>query len=105
MTGSNAREAASWYALDLGDGVAALAPLERLRRDVDEGPRTDGRGRPAVLWTRRDDGGGLHCRVTAFFSPGAAAVARAAGATPCRRPPRAGLELEAGEPSWEALFG
>jgi hypothetical protein len=95
----------TWTALDLGDGVTALEPLERLRTRVDElARRADGDG-PVVLLTRRDDAG-LHCRVTAFFSPAAAELAEAVGARPCPRPPRAGLDYAAGDPAWgEALFG
>lgn len=51
-----------------------------------------------VRLERRDDDGGLHYRVTAFFSPGAAEVARALGATRCPRPARTGLEFVAGDP-------
>jgi hypothetical protein len=95
----------TWRVLALGDGVTALEPLERLRTRLDEDARRGHRDGPVVLLTRRDDDG-LHCRVTAFFSPAAAEVAMSVGAVPCPRPPRAGLDYAAGDPAWEAaLFG
>jgi hypothetical protein len=95
----------TWAALALGDGVTSLAPLERLRARVDDHARIARPDGPVVLLTRHDDGG-LHCRVTAFFSPAAHELARAVGAVPCPRPARAGLAYAAGDPGWEeALFG
>jgi hypothetical protein len=100
-----ARAEATWTRLALGDGVTALEPLDRLRTQVDDLARQGGHDGPVVLLTHRD-GGGLHCRVTAFFSPAAAEAALSVGAVPCPRPPRAALDYAAGDPAWEAaLFG
>jgi hypothetical protein len=100
----SARTVRTWAALALGDGVTALAPLDRLRVLLDEHARRGDHDGPVVLLTRHDDEGGLHCRVTAFFSPAAGGVARAVGALPCPRPSRAGLVYAAGDPGWEAAL-
>jgi hypothetical protein len=95
----------SWAALVLGDGVTALEPLGRLQERVVEEAQREDRDGIVVLLTRHDDAG-LHCQVTAFFSPAAGELARAAGAVPCAPPPRRGLVYAAGDPDWEeALFG
>lgn len=94
----------TWHWLFLGDGMGAdisLAQIEELFQ-----PTFAAAGRPAemAVFTRRDEGG-LHCQVTAYFAPAARGVAQAFGAQPCLRPPRAGLELAAGdERCWAALF-
>jgi hypothetical protein len=72
---------------------------------VDDLARRRERDGVVVLLTRREDAG-LHCQVTAFFSPAAAELAMEAGAVSCAAPPRRGLAFAAGDPDWEdALFG
>jgi hypothetical protein len=59
---------------------------------------------PACAVFTRRDAGDLHCRVSAYFSPAATAIARQFGAAPCARPGRRGLELLAGpDSSWDLL--
>jgi hypothetical protein len=94
----------TWHWLSLGDGMGAAMPAAQ----IEEAFRSlyEAAGRPAemAVFTRRDEGD-LHCEVTAYFAPAASAVAHAFGAQPCPRPPRAGLELAAGdERCWAALF-
>lgn len=88
----------------LGDGLWAPVALTEIEEQFQ--PLYVAAGRPAemAVFTRRDDGG-LHCQVTAFFAPAASAVAHTLAAQPCARPPRAGLELAAGdERCWAVLF-
>lgn len=90
----------TWHALELGDLLTAQATLDRLRETL----LSTAPGEPgAAIFTRRTSGD-VHCEVTAYFSPGAAALARAFGATPCAPPGRRGLELLAGpESNWAEL--
>jgi len=90
-----------WHCLSLGDLLTAQVELDRIctefaRTVVD-------RSEPAAVFTRRT-AGELHCEVTAYFSPGAADLARQFGAVSCAQPGRRGLELLAGqESSWSLL--
>lgn len=94
----------SWHWLSLGDGMGAdisLAQIEALFQ-----PFSAAAGRPVemAVFTRRDEGE-LHCQMTAYFAPAASGIAHAFGALPCPRPPRAGLEIAAGdERCWAVLF-
>lgn len=95
---------AAWMAVELGDALTAAGPLAEIQ---DAFPaQFEARGRPAgmAVFTRTDAGHGLHCRVTAYFSPAAAGVAPP-DARPCAPPPRAGLELLAGDARSWRLFG
>jgi hypothetical protein len=91
--------------LDLGDGMlasGALADIESAFRE-----KFAAAGRPANMAVfQRHESHGLHCAVTAYFSPAAKRVAERFGdARPCARPVRAGLELLAGEEAaWAVLF-
>ena len=58
-----------------------------------------------AVFMRSDSDGHLHCEVTAYFSPGAANVARIVDARPCAAPRREGLSLLAGDQRcWAVLF-
>lgn len=95
----------SWFAQNLGDGMLAMAPLQRIEERVlslDESVR--GQAELAVF-VRHESEGHLHCEVTVYFSPAAAEVAQAFDARPCQRPSPGGLSLLAGaEAAWPALF-
>ncbi|MFP5504757.1 MAG: hypothetical protein ACLGH6_01025 [Gammaproteobacteria bacterium] len=94
-----------WFRKDLGDGILAGLPLERIEASFREAYARAGQPRDMALFVRRQSDGRLHCEVTVYFAPAAAGVAYACGASPCARPPRAGLELLAGaEGGWETLF-
>lgn len=94
-----------WYFKSLGDGIWADLPSEEIRQRFQ--PLFESAGRPAemAVFTRHEEGD-LHCEWVAYFSPAAAETAQAAGAVPCERPNREGLNLLAGsEDCWSALFG
>ena len=94
-----------WFHRSLGDALTAFEPLgqiEALYRSA-----RDGIVRPedVAVFVRYESEGRLHCEVEAYFSPAAAAIARAMDATPCERPARNGLSLHVGvEASWATLF-
>jgi len=90
-----------WHCLSLGDLLTAQVELDRICSEFAR--TTAGRSEPAAVFTRRA-AGDLHCEVTAYFSPGAADLARQFGAASCAPPGRRGLELLAGPASsWSLL--
>ena len=94
----------TWTTCSLGDGM--WAPVAAAEIEARFLPLFASAGKPAdmAVFTRREEGG-LHCELVAYFAPAARAVADAFGARPCVRPPRAGLELLAGdERCWPTLF-
>lgn len=96
---------ACWFSLPLGDGVLAFEPKEELRAQC--AALWEAAGRPADLavFTRHELEGRLQCEVIAYFSPAAAALARALGAQPCQRPVHHDLDLLAGNKDcWAVLF-
>ena len=96
---------ACWFSLPLGDGVLAFEPKEQLR--TQSLALWDAAGRPAsmAVFTRHVLEGRLQCEVVAYFSPAAAALARAQGARPCAAPPRSDLDLLTGSAAcWALLF-
>ena len=95
----------TWYMLNLGDAMLAADSLEKIRLGFpSRGTRPVLAGEPAVF-VRHESEGRLHCEVRVYFSPAAAALARAVGASPCARPAAADLGLLAGaETAWKTLF-
>jgi hypothetical protein len=94
----------SWSSLSLGDAVTAVmagAALEDQSRAM-----FAALGQPADFAVfRRLETASLHCEVTLYFSPAAAAIASRSGAHPCARPARHGLELVVGDArAWATLF-
>ena len=92
----------SWSVLNLGDATLAMAGLDAVEaRFLAEGPDP---ASGAAVFIRHESEGDLHCELKAYFTPGARAVAEAAGAEPCLRPVRAGLSLLLGPESAWSLF-
>lgn len=92
-----------WYSKSLGDGMWVDSSSEEIKRLFQ--PLFESMGRPAemAVFTQQEMGN-LHCEWVAYFSPLAAEVARAVGASPCARPAREGLNLLAGsDESWSIL--
>lgn len=95
----------TWFSENLGDGVMAFEPKEQIQAQF--APLFGAAGRPAdmAVFARHELEGRLQCEVVAYFSPAAAALARARGAQPCRPPERGDLDLLAGDPAcWALLF-
>lgn len=95
----------TWFSQPLGDGVMAFEPKEALRAQFE--PLFDAAGKPAdmAVFTRHELEGRLQCEAIAYFSPAAAALARAVGARPCDRPTTYDLDLLAGDAGcWAVLF-
>lgn len=95
-----------WYSKDLGDGMMAYLPLDEIEAEFDPRFRAAGKPDDMAVFKRHELGSGLYCNVTAYFSPAAAAVAEACGATPCAPPPADDITLVAGTARcWPVLFG
>ena len=94
-----------WFSKSLGDPLLAGEPLSRLEAVFRAARADPGAPREMALFVRHESEGQLHCELRVYFSPGAAAVARAVEADACERPSPDGLSLLAGGPeSWRALF-
>jgi hypothetical protein len=88
-------DSSAWYHLPLGDGTTAATTLDAIETAfarLDDCHKTN-----AAVFKRFDTSHGLHCEVTVYFSPAAAALAEKFSATTCRKPLRAGLELLVGD--------
>lgn len=95
----------NWYSLSLGDGIMAGTPTVEIEETFQQLFTAAGKPPEMAVFTRPESEGRLHCEVFAYFSPAAAAVAKAFDAEPCVKPVRAGLGLLAGdERSWAVLF-
>lgn len=92
-----------WHTLNLGDGIMAAMPSA----EIEERFQLSAPLLPEMaVFVRSESEGRLHCEVIAYFSPAAAALAKAFEAQPCPKPARAGLSLLAGaEQAWSLLFG
>ena len=86
-----------WHSLPLGDALTAHLALARIRDSFETHYPLADRPAGAAVYVRHESTGGLHCEVTAFFSPAAASLAREFDATPCNAPPAGGLEPLAGD--------
>lgn len=94
-----------WFCKHLGDGILAAAPLGRIEDLFRAEYARTGAPKDMALFVRQLSAGRLHCEVSVYFSPAAAAVARAVEAAPCGRPARNGLSLLAGaDDCWAVLF-
>jgi len=90
----------SWFTLALGDGIIASAPLTRIEEEF--AARYSGAGIDAAVFLRYATENDLHCEVTTYFTPAAAELARAFGASPCPRPAPDNLQLLVGDPECRA---
>jgi hypothetical protein len=96
---------ASWYSLSLGDGMMAGSPAGEIEQLFLKQFSEAGKPPAMAVFTRPESEGRVYCEVIAYFSPGAADVARAFDADLCEKPERAGLSLLAGDPDcWQVLF-
>ncbi len=86
----------AWWCLDLGDAWLASDGLERLQQQYRLFLQS-GEGGDLRLWQRHESEGQLHCRLTVYFPPEAAAFAGFVAAQPCPEPGKTGLsELSLG---------
>lgn len=93
-----------WFSKSLGDGMWADIPSEEIKQIFQTLFESAGRPAEMAVFTRQEEGS-LHCEWVAYFSPVALEVARAAGALPCGKPTREGLNLLAGSDGcWASLF-
>lgn len=91
-----------WHSLSLGDGMMADEPAEEICKRFLSMTNIPAE---AAVFKRLESEGQLHCEAIAYFSPGAAELAKAFDARPCPKPSRSGLGLLAGdEKSWSILF-
>jgi hypothetical protein len=94
-----------WSSKDLGDGLLAWQPLQEIEDAFAARRAVGGGANEMAVFVRHTTQAGLHCRVMVYFSPAAAALGEAFGASPCERPSAAGLDLLAGtDAGWAMLF-
>ncbi len=94
-----------WYSLSLGDGIMAGTPAAEIEQAFLQSFTAAGKPPEMAVFSRPESEGRLYCEIIAYFSPAAAAVAKAFDARPCAKPVRTGLGLLAGdERSWSVLF-
>jgi len=94
-----------WFSKNLGDGMLAYEPLDRLEKLFITMYASAGSPREMALFIRHESEGRLHCEVKAYFSPASAVVAKEVDAEPCAKPSPHALSLLAGsEESWSVLF-
>ncbi|MBI1906370.1 MAG: hypothetical protein HYS20_09085 [Rhodocyclales bacterium] len=94
-----------WFTKDLGDGLTASEPLDRIEDLFRIEHIRAGRPREMAVFISHQSEGRLHCKVFAYFSPASAALAKAMDAVPCGRPSPDVLRLFAdAEEAWPALF-
>lgn len=100
MSGAHAEP---WFCKHLGDGILAAAALGRIE-DLfrAEYARAGAPGDMALFVRQSSDG--LHCEVSIYFSPAAAAVARVVAAVPWDRPLPEGLDLLVGAADSRAVL-
>jgi hypothetical protein len=76
--------------------MMAGAELQRISAALSAARQEPVKPRDWAAFFRHESDGGLHCAVKVYFAPGAAPVAQAFGAVPCRPPTPDGLGLLAG---------
>lgn len=97
--------ATRWYSCNLGDGLLAWEPLQRIENAFEQLYQKSGEPEQLAIFKRHDMEGHLHCEVVVYFAPAAAELARKFGAQPCVKPVRDSLSLVAGNPqAWTLLF-
>jgi len=91
----------TWFTRNLGDAMLAGADLDDIKAlFLSEYEKAD-RAKEMAVFVRHESEGRLHCEVKVYFSPASVIVAKAVGATPCKKPSSEGLGLLAGsELSW-----
>ena len=93
----------SWHSKEVGDGVAALAPTQKLHEAFFNMAKTGSLAPGFGVFARYDFEANM---VTWYFSPESELLALAFGATPCEKPvPQEGLALSVGDQrSWQIHF-
>ena len=69
-----------WFKKQLGDAVMAAPVLETLKEKYIAMYAAPHSNDSPQVWVQYDAAGGLHCEVTVYFSPAAAALAMSVGA-------------------------
>ncbi|MBI1424791.1 MAG: hypothetical protein GC149_15200 [Gammaproteobacteria bacterium] len=94
-----------WFRKNLGDPLLAEPVLDHLHALFTAEYEQRHQPMDMALFIRHESVTHLHCETVIFFSPAAATVATAVGASPCARPVRSDLGLFAGsEQAWTVLF-
>jgi hypothetical protein len=91
-----------WYSKDVGDGIAASAPSDQIQEAFLPFFTAAGQPTDMAVFSRYDLEKNM---VTVYFSPGASALAKMFGATPCEKPKNEGrLSLLVGDRRYLELF-
>lgn len=84
-----------WHRKEVGDGIDAAGPSQRLHDAFVNLARAGGIQRGAAVFGRYDLRANM---ITWYFSPEVASLAQLFGATPCEKPePQAGFSLNVGD--------
>lgn len=91
-----------WYSKELGDGVSAFAPTGQIQEAFLPLFAAAGQPTDMAVFSRYDLEKNI---VTVYFSPGASALAKMFGASPCEKPKKEGrLSLVVGDQRCLELF-
>ncbi|MCB1704039.1 MAG: hypothetical protein KDI17_04200 [Halioglobus sp.] len=80
-----------WHYLNCGDPTLSDPAVQGVIDAFDRIHRHQLLPADAVIYSRHESHGDLHCTLVLYFNPGAAPVASATGATACSRPQPHGL--------------
>jgi len=95
----------TWHTCNLGDAMLAGEVLDEIRASCLSASKRGDKPGDMAVFVRHESEGRLHCEVHVYFSPAAADVAKAFGATACAKPLPHDLGLLAGpDAAWQALF-
>ena len=95
----------SWYSKPIGDGMMSTLFENTLEEVFRQYFRASEPPADAAIFVSHRLARGLHCEVTAWFSPALRPVALDQGAQPSRSPAPGDLRLVAGSEScWSVLF-
>ena len=80
-----------WYSLNCGDPMLCDHTVEKLKKTYGSMYRNNQLPTDALIFSRHESRGDLHCELVLYFNPSETAVARAAGAVACNEPLPRGL--------------
>lgn len=95
----------TWFTKNLGDALLAGKALDDITMLFQSEYSHTTQPKDMAIFIRHESDGRLQCEVCLYFSPAAAAVARAVAAVTCNKPSAEDLGLFAGpETAWSHLF-
>ena len=94
----------TWFTKNLGDAMLAEDSLGHIKTLFTSAYEAANHAQDMAVFVRHESEGRLHCDVKVYFTPAAAAVAKAVDAVSCQIPSLEGLGLLVGsQQAWELL--